>query len=56
MTQHLSALRAAGLVDAHRSGRYVLYVRTEAAEVLLAAADARGDDAEVPPSARRSPR
>ncbi|AUG75200.1 ArsR family transcriptional regulator [Kitasatospora sp. MMS16-BH015] len=39
VSQHLTALRAAGLVDAHRSGRYVLYVRTEAAEVLLAAAD-----------------
>ncbi|MFD0573635.1 ArsR/SmtB family transcription factor [Kitasatospora gansuensis] len=38
VSQHLTALRAAGLVDAHRSGRYVLYVRTEAAEVLLAAA------------------
>jgi len=38
VSQHLSALRRAGLVDAHRSGRYVLYVRTEAAETLLAAA------------------
>ncbi|MGW0765908.1 DUF5937 family protein [Streptomyces sp. NPDC002676] len=43
VSQHLTALRSAGLVDAHRSGRYVLYIRTEAAEVLLAAADARGD-------------
>ncbi|MFJ1758617.1 ArsR/SmtB family transcription factor [Kitasatospora sp. NPDC088134] len=35
VSQHLAALRAAGLVNAHRSGRYVLYVRTEAAEALL---------------------
>ncbi|MFI9327857.1 DUF5937 family protein [Kitasatospora sp. NPDC052868] len=41
VSQHLAALRAAGLVNAHRSGRYVLYVRTEAAEVLLAAATGR---------------
>ncbi|MFC5889411.1 DUF5937 family protein [Kitasatospora sp. CM 4170] len=40
VSQHLTALRAAGLVDAHRTGRYVLYVRTEAAETLLAAAAA----------------
>ncbi|MER6570933.1 DUF5937 family protein [Streptomyces sp. NPDC001093] len=50
VSQHLTALRAAGLVDAHRSGRYVLYVRTAAAEVLLAAADARRDEAYVLPS------
>ncbi|MFE4971276.1 hypothetical protein ACFRAR_04060 [Kitasatospora sp. NPDC056651] len=40
--------RAAQLIAEHRarrSGRYVLYVRTEAAEVLLTAADARRDDA-----------
>ncbi|WP_431683192.1 DUF5937 family protein [Kitasatospora sp. KL5] len=50
VSQHLTALRAAGLVDAHRSGRYVLYVRTEAAEVLLAAAHAQRDEVNVPPS------
>ena len=38
-SQHLAALRAAGLVSAHRSGRKVLYVRTRAAETLLAAAE-----------------
>ncbi|MGW5051252.1 DUF5937 family protein [Actinokineospora sp. NPDC004072] len=37
VSQHLSALRAAGLVRGHRTGRYVLYARTEAAEALLAA-------------------
>jgi len=34
-------LRAAGLVDAHRRGRYVLYARTSIAESLLAGAVAR---------------
>ncbi|MFE0464160.1 DUF5937 family protein [Kitasatospora sp. NPDC058965] len=43
VSQHLTALRSAGLVDAHRSGRYVLYGRTEAAEVLLTAAGRPGD-------------
>lgn len=38
-SQHLTTLRAAGLVSAHRSGRKVLYVRTSAAETLLAAAE-----------------
>ncbi|MBL1082365.1 winged helix-turn-helix transcriptional regulator [Streptomyces actinomycinicus] len=37
VSQHLSVLRAAGLVVGHRTGRYVLYGRTEAAETLLAA-------------------
>jgi len=37
-SQHLTALRDAGLVTPHRSGRYVLYARTTAAEALLAAA------------------
>ncbi|MFE7191139.1 DUF5937 family protein [Kitasatospora sp. NPDC057541] len=50
VSQQLTALRTAGLVDAHRSGRYVLYVRTEAAEVLVAAAETRRDQADVPPS------
>ncbi|MFF2619182.1 DUF5937 family protein [Kitasatospora sp. NPDC058046] len=56
VSQHLTALRTAGLVDAHRNGRYVLYVRTEAAEVLLAAADGRRDGAQAPPSPRSPPR
>ncbi|WP_331771180.1 DUF5937 family protein (plasmid) [Embleya sp. NBC_00888] len=38
VSQHLSALRAAGLVAGHRAGRVVLYARTQAAETLLAAA------------------
>ncbi|MFF5210494.1 DUF5937 family protein [Streptosporangium sp. NPDC000396] len=39
VSQHLTALRAAGLVTAHRTGRYVLYARSEVAEVLLAGAE-----------------
>ncbi|MGF1428006.1 helix-turn-helix domain-containing protein [Kitasatospora sp. LaBMicrA B282] len=38
VSQQLTALRAAGLVSAHRVGRSVLYARTAAAETLLAAA------------------
>ena len=38
-SQHLTALRGAGLVSAHRVGRSVLYARPSAAEALLAAAD-----------------
>ncbi|MEV6109483.1 DUF5937 family protein [Streptomyces sp. NPDC051940] len=38
VSQHLTALRAAGLLTAHRTGRIVLYARTSAAESLLAAA------------------
>lgn len=38
VSQYLTALRAAGLVSAHRAGRSVLYARTAAAETLLAAA------------------
>lgn len=38
VSQHLTALRDAGLVTAHRSGRFVLYARTRAAEALLSAA------------------
>ncbi|MFI5529993.1 DUF5937 family protein [Kitasatospora sp. NPDC051853] len=37
VSQHLGILRDAGLVDAHRTGRYVLYLRTAAAESLLGA-------------------
>jgi DNA-binding transcriptional ArsR family regulator len=36
VSQHLTALREAGLVSAHRTGRYVLYARTGVAEALLA--------------------
>lgn len=35
MSQHLSALRAGGLVSPHRVGRSMLYARTSAAESLL---------------------
>ncbi|WNI27142.1 DUF5937 family protein [Streptomyces sp. ITFR-16] len=35
VSQSLTALRNAGLVSAHRTGRSVLYARTTAAEVLL---------------------
>jgi Family of unknown function (DUF5937)/Bacterial regulatory protein, arsR family len=37
VSQHLSALRSAGLVTATRSGRQVLYARTAAADALFAA-------------------
>ncbi|MCT4357217.1 helix-turn-helix domain-containing protein [Streptomyces sp. Je 1-79] len=36
VSQHLTALRNAGLVTAHRSGRSVLYARTAVADALLA--------------------
>lgn len=36
VSQHLGALREAGLVAGHRLGRHVLYARTDAAETLLA--------------------
>lgn len=35
VSQHLTALRAAGLVSAHRTGRLVLYARTGVAESLV---------------------
>ncbi|MET8507381.1 DUF5937 family protein [Streptomyces sp. NPDC004787] len=35
VSQHLTALRHAGLVTAHRSGRSVLYARTAVADALL---------------------
>lgn len=38
VSTHLGALRAAGLVGAHRAGRFVLYARTTAGEALVAAA------------------
>jgi DNA-binding transcriptional ArsR family regulator len=37
VSQHLTALRDAGMVSAHRAGRSVLYARTIVAESLLAA-------------------
>jgi DNA-binding transcriptional ArsR family regulator len=36
VSQHLTALRDAGLVAPHRTGRFVLYARTRVAEALLA--------------------
>jgi DNA-binding transcriptional ArsR family regulator len=36
VSQHLTALRDAGMVSAHRAGRSVLYARTAVAESLLA--------------------
>ena len=38
VSQHLAILRDAGLVNGHRTGRVVLYLRSPAAEDLLAAA------------------
>jgi DNA-binding transcriptional ArsR family regulator len=35
VSQHLTALKAAGLVSAHRAGRFVLYARTSVAEELI---------------------
>jgi DNA-binding transcriptional ArsR family regulator len=35
VNQHLTALKAAGLVSSHRVGRFVLYARTAVAEHLL---------------------
>ncbi|MET7709458.1 helix-turn-helix domain-containing protein [Micromonospora sp. NPDC005413] len=40
VSQHLGALRDAGLVGTHRAGRFVLYARTTAAETLIAAGGA----------------
>ncbi|OLZ71068.1 transcriptional regulator [Streptomyces sp. IMTB 2501] len=37
VSQYLTALRDAGLVSAHRAGRFVLYARTSVAESLLSA-------------------
>ncbi|WP_431902770.1 ArsR/SmtB family transcription factor [Nonomuraea sp. bgisy101] len=37
VSQHLTALRAAGLTSTHRAGRSVLYARTELADALLTA-------------------
>ncbi|EPH41179.1 DUF5937 family protein [Streptomyces aurantiacus] len=40
VSQHLTALRTAGLVSAHRAGRQVLYARTRAGEAVVEAAAA----------------
>jgi DNA-binding transcriptional ArsR family regulator len=37
VSQYLTALRAAGLVSAHRTGRWVWYARTGTGDGLLAA-------------------
>jgi DNA-binding transcriptional ArsR family regulator len=47
-SQHLTALRAAGLVSSHRTGRSVLHARTATAEAMIANAAATDED---PPSA-----
>ncbi|WP_432944414.1 DUF5937 family protein [Kribbella sp. CA-253562] len=39
VSQHLGALRSAGLVTGHRVGRLVLYARTSVAEALLGAGE-----------------
>ncbi|MFD0819094.1 DUF5937 family protein, partial [Micromonospora zhanjiangensis] len=39
VSQHLTALRDAGLVTGYRTGRYLLYARTAAAEALLVGAE-----------------
>ncbi|MEV4612919.1 ArsR family transcriptional regulator [Kitasatospora sp. NPDC049258] len=43
VSHHLTALRGAGLVARHRTGRSVLYLRTAAAETLVAAAPSAGE-------------
>ncbi|MFG3051433.1 DUF5937 family protein [Kitasatospora sp. NPDC048239] len=45
VSQHLTALRAAGLTSAHRAGRAVLYARTAVADALLAPSDGPGHPA-----------
>jgi DNA-binding transcriptional ArsR family regulator len=50
--QHLTALRRAGFCTAHRTGRYVLYARTEVAEALLGPA-AHLDETPTPRSNSR---
>jgi DNA-binding transcriptional ArsR family regulator len=58
VSEQLAALRAAGLVTAHRSGRFVLYARTGVAESLLMApvehGGARAGYSPVPDSADSS--
>ena len=47
-SQHLTALRAAGLVSSHRTGHSVLHARTATAEAMIANGAATDED---PPSA-----
>ncbi|MFE9929584.1 transcriptional regulator [Streptomyces sp. NPDC005533] len=49
VSQNLTALRAAGLVSAHRAGRSVLYARTAVAESVLAASSEEGAPQVRPP-------
>jgi DNA-binding transcriptional ArsR family regulator len=44
VSQHLTALKAAGLVSSHRVGRYVLYARTAVAESLLQTWESQGEE------------
>lgn len=44
VSQHLSALRAAGLVVGSRAGRYILYSRSAAADQMVSAATAARPD------------
>ncbi|MEU6040566.1 helix-turn-helix domain-containing protein [Actinomadura sp. NPDC047616] len=50
VSQNLTALRDAGLVSAHRAGRFVLYARTSAAESVLAAASSSAGPPTPPPT------
>ncbi|MEU9732125.1 DUF5937 family protein [Streptomyces sp. NPDC048002] len=54
VSQALTALRDAGLVSAHRAGRWVLYARTATADALLTAHVS--DAPEVPPQRTIAPR
>ncbi|MGA4838350.1 ArsR/SmtB family transcription factor [Streptomyces sp. G45] len=58
VSQHLTALRTAGLVSAHRSGRQVLYARTRAGQTLVEAAGAGAPEhtGELTPPPRRAAR
>ncbi|WP_234323846.1 ArsR/SmtB family transcription factor [Streptomyces sp. NRRL F-2580] len=49
VSQNLTALRAAGLVSAHRAGRSVLYARTAVADSFLAASSEEGPPQVRPP-------
>ncbi|MEU9121084.1 DUF5937 family protein [Streptomyces sp. NPDC048506] len=48
VSQHLTALRTAGLVSAHRAGREVLYARTRAGEIVVEAAGAGSPPSTAP--------
>lgn len=52
VSEHLTALRAAGLATAHRAGRSVLYARTPLADALLAGPSA-GPSADAYPAVAR---